>query len=487
VGEGQGSLESVAVGLCAQALFPCSAFAAVLIISKPDEQEAFAVPAPQLPLDTVMAWADGVQASSNPCRVPETVTTHDYLIIGGGIVGLSTAMHLTRSYPGSKILVLEKEASAALHQTGRNSGVIHSGIYYKPGSYKALFAKAGAESMVAFCRDHGIPFDVCGKLIVATDASQLAGLEALYQRGVQNGVPVEKISTEHAREIEPHVNCVAALQVKSTGITSYGEICLEYLRQIEAAGGEVVYRSQVSAIRSTDAGHVVETSTGPYSGRFVINCAGLYSDRVARSAGINPPALIVPFRGEYYELIPERRHLVRTLIYPVPNPDFPFLGVHFTRMIDGGVHAGPNAVLAYAREGYRKRDINVSDLMETLTYRGFWKMASRNLGEGLKEMHRSLSKSVFTRSLQHLIPEVRAEDLRPCAAGIRAQALFPDGKLADDFLIVPGRQILHVCNAPSPAATASLEIGRELAAQVPDLRPIQVSMAADNHNQPKGT
>jgi (S)-2-hydroxyglutarate dehydrogenase len=413
--------------------------------------------------------------------------THDYLIIGGGIVGLSTAMHLVQAYPGARVLILEKEPSIALHQTGRNSGVIHSGIYYKPGSFKARFAKAGADSMVAFCREHGIPFDVCGKLIVATSPEQLTGLENLYQRGLQNGVPVEKIPTERAREIEPHVNCVAALQVKSTGITSYRDVCLEYLRQIEAKGGEVVYDTAVRSVQPAQEGHVVETTRGAYHARFVINCAGLYSDRVARASGVAAPALIVPFRGEYYELVPERRHLVKTLIYPVPNPDFPFLGVHFTRMIDGSVHAGPNAVLAFAREGYRKRDINLRDLGETLTSSGFWKMASRNLGEGLKEMQRSFSKAVFTRSLQALVPEVQASDLRPCAAGIRAQALLPDGKLVDDFLILPGRQMLHVCNAPSPAATASLEIGREIASQVPDLRTPQVSLAASNNNQRKGS
>jgi (S)-2-hydroxyglutarate dehydrogenase len=435
----------------------------------------------KLRLDPAVANAAQDSARLSGICAPAMVT-YDYVIIGGGIVGLSTAMHLGRAYPGARVLVLEKESSAALHQTGRNSGVIHSGIYYKPGSYKARFAKAGAESMVGFCREHGIPFDVCGKLIVATEESQLGGLENLYQRGLQNGVPVERIAAERAREIEPHVKCVAALLVKSTGITNYRAICLEYLRQIEGFGGVVACGSRVYAIKPGEAGHVVESTSGAYGGRFVINCAGLYSDRLARSAGVDVKALIVPFRGEYYELIPERRHLVRTLIYPVPNPDFPFLGVHFTRMIDGSVHAGPNAVLAFAREGYRKHDVNLRDLAETLGYGGFWRMAFKNMGEGLKEMHRSISKSVFTRSLQQLVPEVRSGDLRPCAAGIRAQALFPDGKLVDDFLIRPGHQMLHVCNAPSPAATASLEIGREIVSQVPDVRSARVSMAGQRHN-----
>ncbi len=401
---------------------------------------------------------------------------YDYIIIGGGIVGFSTAMHLLRAYPGARVMLLEKEASPAQHQTGRNSGVIHSGIYYKPGSFKARFAKAGAESMVRFCKDHGIRVEVCGKLIVATCEKQLPGLEKLFQRGVANGAPVEKVSAERAREIEPHVHCVGALLVKSTGITSYREVCLEYGRQIEAGGGVIQYNNRVMAVRDFQGLRVVETTGNDFEARFVINCAGLYCDRVARSAGVSPGAQIIPFRGEYYELAVDRRHLVKTLIYPVPNPDFPFLGVHFTKMIDGSVHAGPNAVLAFAREGYFKHNLNLRDLFETLAYRGFWKMAAKNFGEGLKEMQRSISKGIFTRSLQDLVPEIRKEDLKVCSAGIRAQALLPDGSLVDDFLIVPGQQTLHICNAPSPAATASLEIGREITKQVPDVRPARVSL-----------
>lgn len=395
------------------------------------------------------------------------MATYDYAVIGGGIVGLSAALHIGQKYPRARILLVEKESTLAQHQTGRNSGVIHSGIYYKPGSYKARFAKAGAESMVRFCAEQGIPFDVCGKVIVATRPSELAPLEDLYQRGMQNGVPVERLTHDQVREIEPHVRCLAGLHVKSTGITSYQLVCEAYFRLIVQSGGTVKMDTEVKRIEERGNSDILHTSTGEYEARFVINCAGLYSDRVARASGTDPKARIVPFRGEYFELVPDKRHLVRTLIYPVPNPDFPFLGVHFTRMIDGSVHAGPNAVLAFAREGYRKTDINVGELWETLSFGGFWKLVRQNLGEGLKEMYRSLSKAAFTRSLQQLIPEVRSGDLVPCAAGIRAQALTDDGKLVDDFLIIPAPRAMHVCNAPSPAATASLEIGKEIASRVP--------------------
>lgn len=392
---------------------------------------------------------------------------YDYTIVGGGIVGLSVAMHIASRFRNARVLVLEKESAFAMHQTGRNSGVIHSGIYYKPGSDKARLAKAGADSMVEFCRGRGIPFQVCGKLIVATRESQLPQLANLYERGLQNGVPVERISVDQAREIEPHVQCIGALLVKSTGITNYSQVCDEYLRELGLFGGEV--KPGTTVYRTIDRGavQIVETSRGAFETAFLINCAGLHSDRIAKAAGADPKAKIVPFRGEYYELIPERRSLVRNLIYPVPDPAFPFLGVHFTRMIDGSVHAGPNAVLALAREGYRKTDLNVRDLAETLTFRGFHKLMARHFKVGLSEMIRSLSKTAFTRSLQELIPDVTEADLLPCASGIRAQALMPDGKLVDDFLIIPGPRTIHVCNAPSPAATASLEIGKEISSRVP--------------------
>lgn len=392
--------------------------------------------------------------------------TYDYVVIGGGIVGFSTAYHLGKEFPAASVLLLEKESGPAFHQTGRNSGVIHSGIYYKPGSFKAKFAKAGAKSMVAFCQDHGISYDVCGKVIVATKNSELPLLENLYQRGLQNECPVEKVSAERVKEIEPHVKCVGGVLVKSTGITSYVEVCKKYLELIKAAGGQVKFDSPVTGIEERGSVKVVKTPTSEFEAKFIINCAGLHSDRVARMAGADPGARIVPFRGEYFELVPEKRDLVKTLIYPVPNPDFPFLGVHFTKMIDGSVHAGPNAVLALKREGYFKSDFNFRDFSETMTYPGFWKLISKNLGEGMKEMHRSFFKSAFVHSLQQLIPEVQSEDLVPCKAGVRAQALFDDGKLVDDFLIVKGKNTLHVCNAPSPAATASLEIGKSIVQQI---------------------
>lgn len=393
--------------------------------------------------------------------------TYDYVVIGGGIVGLSTAMHVGQKFPGAKVLLLEKEPEPAMHQTGRNSGVIHSGIYYKPGSFKARFAKQGAISMVRFCEEHDIAHDVCGKVIVATKESELGPLETLYQRGIENEVPVEKVSAERVREIEPHVNCIAGVLVKSTGSTSYREVCAKYLEIVTRNGGDVRFSTEAKEFRDKGDVKVIITNRGEFEARFVINCGGLHSDRIARASGTDPKAQIVPFRGEYYELIPERRHLVKTLIYPVPNPDFPFLGVHFTKMIDGSVHAGPNAVLAFAREGYFKTDFDFKDFKETMVFPGFWKLARKHMGEGMKEMYRSVSKAAFTRSLQELIPEVRSEDLVPCKAGIRAQALTDEGKLVDDFLIIPGKNTMHVCNAPSPAATASLEIGKEIAGQVP--------------------
>jgi L-2-hydroxyglutarate oxidase len=384
---------------------------------------------------------------------------------------------LGRRFPDARILVVEKEGDFAQHQTGRNSGVIHSGIYYKPGSFKAKFAREGSRSMVEFCQEHGIPHEVCGKVIVATQEKELPRLDNLYKRGLENGLNVTKISAEQVREIEPHVRCLAGIKVPTTGITGYKQVSLKYAELIRQQGGAIQLGTRVTAIREAGGGHVLETSQGAFEARFLINCAGLHSDRVARLGGLNPGAKIVPFRGEYYELVPERRHLVKTLIYPVPNPDFPFLGVHFTRMIDGTIHAGPNAVLAFKREGYHKTDFNLRDFVETMTFGGFWKLAKKHMDEGLKEIHRSFSKAAFVRSLQQLIPEVRSEDLVPCHAGVRAQALMDDGKLVDDFLIIKGRNSMHVCNAPSPAATASLEIGKHIVGEVPELRGAKVAVA----------
>jgi (S)-2-hydroxyglutarate dehydrogenase len=398
---------------------------------------------------------------------------YDFAIIGGGIVGLSSAMALGKRYPSARILVLEKESQWAFHQTGNNSGVIHSGIYYKPGSFKAKFCRAGSRSMVEFCEEHGIAHEVCGKVIVATEANQLPLLENLYNRGLENGLQVKKISVEQVKEIEPHVRCIAGLQVSTTGIANYKQVCQKYAEIIEIQGGELRLNTKVERIAASGKNQVLETNKGKFEARFVINCAGLHSDRVAKLGQVDPQAKIVPFRGEYYELIPEKRYLVKTLIYPVPNPEFPFLGVHFTRMIDGSVHAGPNAVLSFKREGYKKTDFDLGDFAEVMTYPGFWKLAAKHADEGIQEMIRSFSKAAFVRSLQKLIPEVQAEDLVPCHAGVRAQALMKDGKLVDDFLIVEGQNSIHVCNAPSPAATSSLEIGKAIVARIPE--PSQLS------------
>lgn len=391
---------------------------------------------------------------------------YDYAIVGGGIVGLSAAMHLSQTDPSAKILVLEKESDWAFHQTGNNSGVIHSGIYYKPGSFKAKFCRAGAQSMVEFCRQHDIAYEVCGKVIVATEEKELSLLENLYQRGLQNDIPVAKVTPEEVREVEPHVHSIAGVRVFSTGIVNYKQVCQKYVEITQSYDNDLRLNTRVEDIRSEADGVTLITSQGTFKTKFLINCAGLFSDRVAQLAGMKAPAKIVPFRGEYYELTPEKRYLVNTLIYPVPNPSFPFLGVHFTKMIDGSVHAGPNAVLSLKREGYHKTDFDFQDFAEVMTYPGFWKLAAKHADEGFKEIVRSFSKAAFVHSLQRLIPEVRSEDVVPTHAGVRAQALMPNGQLVDDFLIVNGERSIHVCNAPSPAATSSLEIGKAVAAQV---------------------
>ena len=393
----------------------------------------------------------------------------DYAIIGGGIVGLATAMMLGRRSPGSQMVLFEKELDFARHQSGRNSGVIHSGIYYKPGSFKARFARDGSRSMVEFCREHGIKHNVCGKVIVATKEKELPLLDNLFRRGVANGLSITKLRAEQVQEIEPHVRCLAGIKVPSTGIADYKGVCGKFADLIRGQGGILMTGTAVNGLHEVGGTHRIETTRGEFEARFLVNCAGLHSDRVALRAGIKPEARIVPFRGEYYELVPERRHLVKSLIYPVPNPGFPFLGVHFTRMIDGSVHAGPNAVLAFKREGYHKTDIDMVDLFETLTFGGFWRLARRHFKDGLMEIYRSVSKKAFVRSLQQLIPEVTERDLVPTQAGVRAQALHRDGTLVDDFLIIKDRCAIHVCNAPSPAATASLEIGKAVASELPDL------------------
>jgi (S)-2-hydroxyglutarate dehydrogenase len=391
----------------------------------------------------------------------------DVAIIGGGIVGLSTAMAIGQRYPQAKILVLEKENQWAFHQTGYNSGVIHSGIYYKPGSFKAKFCRDGSTSMVRFCQQHNIRHEVCGKVIIATQPEELPLLENLYQRGLANEMPVARISAAEVKELEPHVRCLEGIRVLSTGIADYRQVCQVMAEQAKAQGGELHLNTRLERIVETSQGHILETNQGKFEAKFVVNCAGLHSDRVARLGQVDPEAKIVPFRGEYYELKPDKRHLVKNLIYPVPNPNFPFLGVHFTRMIDGNVHAGPNAVLSWKREGYKKTDFNLRDFAEVMTYPGFWRLATKHANEGIQEMVRSWIKPAFVHSLQQLIPEIQSEDLVPSHAGVRAQALLPNGNLVDDFLIVNGSHSIHVCNAPSPAATSSLEIGRAIAAQVP--------------------
>jgi L-2-hydroxyglutarate oxidase len=393
----------------------------------------------------------------------------DVIVIGGGVVGLGTALAFTRRFPRLRLLVVEKEDGVARHQSGHNSGVIHSGIYYKPGSQKAKLCVQGAAEMVEFCRQQGIAHEVCGKVIVAVAKEELPRLDELQRRAQANGLAgVRRISPEELRELEPHCTGMAALHVPQTGITNYAHVCEKYAECIQAAGGEVRTGSGARAIARAGNESVVETATGAFATRWVVNCAGLHSDRVCRLAGYEPGIRIVPFRGEYYDLVPGRAELVRNLIYPVPDPRFPFLGVHFTRRITGTVDAGPNAVFALAREGYSKTSFSARDTLSALTYSGFWRMAARHWRSGASEMHRSWSKSAFVRALQALVPEVQAADLVPGGAGVRAQALQSDGALVDDFHFEVRDNFLHVLNVPSPAATASLAIGRavvEMAAQ----------------------
>jgi L-2-hydroxyglutarate oxidase len=387
---------------------------------------------------------------------------YDYAIVGGGIVGLSTGMALTKRYPDRKIAIIEKESGLAEHQTGNNSGVIHSGIYYKPGSFKARFARKGSQSMAEFCRIHDIDYDICGKVIVATTEEELPLLEDLYDRGLQNGLELKKIGPSELKEIEPHVAGLGAIQVPQAGIVNYKQVSEKFAEIIMENGGDIHLETEVKSMQEEDAGVKIETDKGTIAAHVVINCAGLHSDRVAEATGYKIDLKIMPFRGEYYMLKPEKRYLVKNLIYPVPNPKFPFLGVHYTRMIDGRVEAGPNAVLSFKREGYKLTDFSARDLVESLRYPGLWRLAGKFAKEGVDEYARSFSKKLFTKSLQKLIPEIREEDLVPAPAGVRAQALNRDGSLVDDFQIIIGKRSVHVCNAPSPAATAAIEIGEEI-------------------------
>ncbi|MCB5181581.1 L-2-hydroxyglutarate oxidase [Streptomyces antimicrobicus] len=383
----------------------------------------------------------------------------DVLVIGGGIVGLSTAHALSRLAPGTRVVVLEKEAGPARHQTGRNSGVIHSGIYYRPGSLKARFAVRGAAEMVKFCAEHDVPHEVTGKLIVATERAELPRLHALVQRGRENGIPVRELGPAQIAEYEPEVRGLAAIHVGTTGIVDYGQVAA---RLAESSGAEIVYGAQVDLIARRASAVAVRTTSGlVVRARALVNCAGLQCDRVARLAGDDPGMRIVPFRGEYYDLA--RPSLVRGLVYPVPDPAFPFLGVHLTRGVAGGVHVGPNAVPALAREGYGWGTVRPADLASELAWPGTWHIARRHWRYGAGEIHRSLSKRAFTEAVRRLLPAVTEADLHRAPAGVRAQAVLRDGTLVDDFLIREAPRTVHVLNAPSPAATASLPIGREIA------------------------
>ncbi|MGH7199870.1 MAG: L-2-hydroxyglutarate oxidase [Planctomycetaceae bacterium] len=384
----------------------------------------------------------------------------DVAIIGGGIVGLATAYRLIERFPQKSVTVLEKEPQLGEHQTGHNSGVLHSGVYYKPGSLKAVNCREGKRAMEAFCEREGIAYEICGKVIVAVDESELPAMQRILERGQANGVRCELIGRARLAELEPHCAGLQAIHVPEAGIVDFQQVCRRLGEIVVGSGGTVLLHARVTGIEQRDGRVIVQSTAGEVEAEHVVNCCGLHSDRVARLSGQAPPAKIVPFRGEYYELVPEAEHLCRNLIYPVPDPKFPFLGVHFTRMIHGGVECGPNAVLAFAREGYTKWTVNLRDLGESLTYPGFLRMARRHWKMGMGELWRSFSKRAFVKALQRLMPELRAEHLKPAPAGVRAQALGRDGQLVDDFLIEESGRVINVCNAPSPAATASLNIGR---------------------------
>jgi L-2-hydroxyglutarate oxidase len=384
----------------------------------------------------------------------------DVAVVGGGIVGLATAYKLLERHPQFSVVVLEKEDGPAKHQTGHNSGVLHSGIYYKPGSLKAINCREGKKAMEAFCEEHGVAYDVCGKVIVAVDESELPTMQRIYQRGQANGVTCEMIDQQRLRELEPHAAGIAAIHVPEAGIVDYAEVCRKLVELVQQRGGTFVANARFTELKRDGETLVAETVAGPYRSDYLVTCAGLQCDRVTRLTGQKPAAKIVPFRGEYFELLPEAEHLCRNLIYPVPDTSFPFLGVHFTRMVHGGIECGPNAVLAFAREGYTKCDISLRDLTESLTYSGFVRMAMKHWRMGMGEMWRSFSKGAFVRALRRLMPEIRGEHLRSAPSGVRAQAVTPDGKLVDDFLFQEGDRVVNVQNAPSPAATAALNIGR---------------------------
>lgn len=391
---------------------------------------------------------------------------YDVAIVGGGIVGLATAWQLLQQRPEISVLVIEKEKELASHQTGHNSGVIHSGIYYQPGSLRAINCREGKRALEKFCLEYKIPFDRCGKVIVATKESDLPALEKVYQRGIANDISCEKIGKDRLAQLEPQVSGVAAIHVPETGIIDYRLVAKKLAELIQSQGADIRCQTRLTGLRKETASQILLTSQGEYATRLIVTCAGLYSDRVAKLCGASVQTKIIPFRGEYYELKPKARHLCRNLIYPVPNPQFPFLGVHFTRMIGGGIECGPNAVLAFSREGYSKSQINCKDLFDSVTFAGFRKLSWKYWQMGMGEMWRSVSKNAFVKDLQKMIPEITAHDLVPAPAGVRAQAVSPEGEIVDDFLIESNDRAVHVLNAPSPAATASLNIGKTVATKV---------------------
>ena len=391
----------------------------------------------------------------------------DYIVIGGGIVGLATAWRLQTMQPGCRVRLLEKEPEVGSHQSGHNSGVLHCGLYYKPGSTKAVLAVRGIRQMVEFCEEANIAHEVCGKLVVACDAAELDRLHKLEERGRQNGLEgIEFLGREAMLEREPNVGGIAALRVPQEGIVDYPAVCRELRRRVEANGGDVKTGARVTRLEQCGGEWIATTAKGDFTGRFLVNCAGLHCDRVAGLAGEKRDTRIVPFRGEYYKLAEAAEGLVRHLIYPVPDPQFPFLGVHFTRLIHGGTEAGPNAVLAFAREGYRKRDVNLCDLFDAVTYPGLWRFVAKYPRMTALELWQSLSKRRFCKALQKLVPSIRVSDIEPGGAGVRAQAMAREGELIQDFCLIKRPAALHVLNAPSPAATASLAIGEEIARQI---------------------
>lgn len=388
---------------------------------------------------------------------------YDFIVIGGGIIGTSTAMALQKR-SDFKILIIESENKLAHHQTGNNSGVIHSGLYYKPGSLKARNCTKGRELMYRFCEEHDIPYEKCGKIVVAVNKDEIEPLKNLYERGIANGLEGIKIlSEEELKEYEPHVHGTGGLFVPQTGIVDFRKVTETYAKIVIDSGGDIQLNCKFKAVKKSNNELIVETNKGYLKSKFLINCGGLFSDRIAKLSGVKPGLTIIPFRGEYYKLKSKFNHLVNNLIYPVPDPKFPFLGVHFTRMIKGGIEAGPNAVLAFKREGYRRSDFSIRDITEMFFYPGFWKMASKYYKTGLGEFYRSLNKKAFVTALKKLIPEIEINCLLVGDAGVRAQALDPSGKLLDDFRIVQTENMIHVLNAPSPAATASISIGNHIA------------------------